>query len=30
MSDTTPFYDLIEEGLRNSDSGLGDVRLVEQ
>lgn len=24
MSDTTPFYDLIEEGLRNSDSGLGD------
>lgn len=24
MSSKTPFYDLIEEGLRNADSGLGD------
>ncbi|AHJ13089.1 hypothetical protein [Sulfurospirillum multivorans] len=24
MSSTTPFYDLIEEGIRNADSGLGD------
>lgn len=24
MSSTTPFYDLIEEGLRNTDSGLGE------